>query len=128
MNRPTSVNVVCWIVIVLNVLALIGLGVTVSMLHSPQIQDALAKSPFPIWVQLGMSGLAPLLMIAAAWFMRKGRNWGRILYLGWNIFAFGLALATQPLSPIMIPGVALFCLMAIFLVLPGANAFFSSQR
>ena len=112
MNRPTSVTVVAWIIIVLSVA-----GVFLFVRGAPQ---ASLTS-----VQLNFSFLGFAVAIVSGIFMFQGKNWSRWLYIVWCAFGLAYAASTTPNLLLLIPGALKTAIIAFILFRGPANAFFS---
>ena len=67
-----------------------------------------------------------IVNLVAAFAMLKRRNWGRLLYVGWNVAAGVIGLATVPDKAALLPGLAAFAIFSFFLFRPDVNAYFRS--
>lgn len=124
-NRPTSISVIAWFLIVMGGISLIT---TTVMINNPMMNDVMSKSSIPIPIQHAMSYLGLLIMIVSGIAMLKGCNWARFLYIIWNIIGFFVGIATSPMKAAMIPGFVFFLVIAFFLFRPKANIFFLSAE
>jgi hypothetical protein len=124
-ERPTSISVISWILIVTSGISLIT---TTAMINNPVVQDLMAKSPIPIPVQYAMSYIGLLVMIGSGIAMLKGANWARYLYVIWNLVGFVVGIATSPMKAAMIPSLVVFLVIAFFLFRPKATAFFVTHE
>jgi len=122
MQRPTSVTVIAWIIIVLSGISLIS---STFSLNNPLARELMAKSLLPISVQFAMLYFGLLLSIAAGIWMLKGQNWARLLYVIWSIIGLVVGLITSPIKVAMIPGLVFFIIITFFLFRPVANEYFS---
>lgn len=124
--RPTSVTVISWLTISC---ALLG-GVSMAMYSFRQDAEAqriMAQSPLPIAVQNGMAVIGLAVNLTCGIFMLRGRNWSRMLFIGWSVFALCVGLVTSPYRIFMIPGVLMCAIEAFFLFRPAANMFFADN-
>ena len=124
MQRPTSVTVIAWILIVVSGIALI---INLVMLRNPAVTELMAKDPMPIPLQYGLTYLGLFVGMGAGFAMLKGKNWGRLLYAVWGVIGFVIGFFTNPMKVAMIPGVIFFLIIATFLFLPKANKYFSHK-
>jgi hypothetical protein len=121
-TRPTSVTVISWILIVLGVLALPFMALGFS---DPKAQEIMAINPIPIPIQYAMAFGGTIASIVCGCFMLQGKNWARLVYVGWSAFGFLLSLITSPMKIALIPSLVIFLLIAFFLFRPAANRFFT---
>jgi len=120
MSRPTSVTVICWILLALCAINLISIA-------NGFWQDAsgsVFKNP--------VSAIEALIGIAVAGvcaiFMLRGANWARWLYLGWVVLGtIALAFMATTLLAFM-PGAIKTVVFGYFLTRADANHFFRPKR
>lgn len=122
MQRPTSLTVIGWLLIVFGA---IGLIAQLTMGNNPVAQQMLAESPVPASVHLAMGAIGGLVSIASGYGILKGLNWSRFLYLGWSILGVVFSLATTAFTSILLIGVMVIAVVAFFLFRPAANAWFT---
>jgi hypothetical protein len=131
-ERPQSVTVVCWIMIVLSVVALVG---NTLAFNDPTVVRALeelnSRSSIPITMQYVRSYADLLVMLITGIAMLWGQNWARLLIVIWSAIGLASGLATAPLELILIPWVVSFVvLIAVTFVMfrPRANEYFRARR
>lgn len=124
-KRPTSITVIAWILIVISTLSSIPMIV---MMNNPTTHELMSKNPLPIPLQYAISYFGLLLTITTNIAMLKGRNWGRLTYVGWMTISLIIGLLTSPIKPAMIPSFVIFLIIAFFLFSPKANEFFSNRE
>ena len=122
-SRPTSLTVVCWILIVLGPLAILPLFM--GTMDNPNVVELMNRSPFPISVQYALMGLGALVTSGSGVMMLYRQNWARQLYVGWSILGIIIGLTTSPIKIMMVPGVVVFAIIAFFLFRPAANDYFA---
>lgn len=126
-KRPTSVSVVCWILIATGGILLIH---SIWYLNNPTVKqitmELMSQSPIPIPLQYVMMYVGLLITAVSGIAMLGGRNWGRFLYVAWCILGFIIGFATSPMRMGMIPGLVLFIAEAVILFRPKANQYFSA--
>jgi hypothetical protein len=122
-SRPTSLTVVCWILIVLGPLAILPLFM--GTMDNPHVVELMNKSPFPISVQYALMWLGALVTSGSGVMMLYRQNWARQLYVGWSILGIIIGLTTSPIKIIMLPGVVVFAIIAFFIFRPAANKYFA---
>ena len=128
-ERPTSITVVSWILIISGVLALI---MNIVNIYNPMAQEMaqklMSKSPIPANIQYIMTYAGLLITLVCGIAMLKGKNWARLLYVGWSVAGFLIAMVTSPLKTILIPGIIFFLIIAFFLFRPKANEYFKAAE
>jgi hypothetical protein len=122
-SRPTSLTVVCWILIMLGPLAILPLFMRT--MDNPHVVELMNKSPFPISVQYALMWLGALVTSGSGVMMLYRQNWARQLYVGWSILGIIIGLTTSPIKIMMLPGVVVFAIIAFFLFRPAANKYFA---
>jgi hypothetical protein len=125
MNRPTSVNIIAWFLIVTG---LISLVFSYFSLSNPMAQELMAKNLLPIPLQYVLMFLGLVISVVSGFALRKGQNWARQLYVGWSVLGLLIGLATAPGKPALIPGALVLAIIAFFLYRPSANAYFVPQK
>jgi hypothetical protein len=93
---------------------------------SPQAMEVLARNPIPVRIQLVMSVAGTAVMLVSGYFILAAKNWARYLYVIWSGIGLVIAAITSPMRIMLIPGVAVYLAIAVFLFRPQANAFFSN--
>ncbi|MEJ2157723.1 MAG: hypothetical protein P8X96_20535 [Desulfobacteraceae bacterium] len=124
-KRPTSITVVCWILIALGGISIIS---SVFSFNNPVTRELLSKSPIPVNIQYLMMFAGLVITLVCGIAMLKGRNWARLLYVGWSVVAFIIGLATSPMKAMLIPGLIIFIIFAVLLFRPKANAYFKATQ
>jgi len=122
-ERPTSVTVIGWLLLATHALNLVT---SIFTINSPMARELMDKTPIPIPVQITMLYVGIIVVIVAAAFMLRGANWARWLYIGYAAFGLAVGLITSPVKAILLPGVAVYAVVVVFLTRPKANAWFTS--
>lgn len=124
-KRPTSITVVCWILIALGGISIISSAFS---FNNPVTRELMSKSPIPVNIQYFMMFAGLVITLVCGIAMLKGRNWARLLYVGWSVVAFIIGLATSPVKAMLIPGLIIFIIFAFLLFRPKANAYFKATE
>ena len=122
MQRPTSLTIIGWLLIVFGALGLIS---QLMLPSDTMAQQMLAESPMPLSVHMAVGIIAGLVSIASGYGILKGLNWSRYLYVAWGVIAIVFALLTSPFTYILIISVAILAVVAFFLFREPANAWFT---
>jgi len=122
-ERPTSVSVIAWLLLVINAVSLIT---TTFTMNNPMVRELMAKNPIPVPVQIVMFYVGTSLVIVAAAFMLRGANWARWLYIGYSALGLLLAVFTSPIKAMLLPGVVVYIVVVVLLTRPKVNAYFTS--
>jgi hypothetical protein len=121
-TRPVSITIIGWFLLVSGFLTLpgaFGLG------DDPQVREMLARQPVPIAVQQGMLLAGAVANLVSGYFLLRGQNWARHLYVAWTLVQLGYAWLVMPYRLVIVPGAIVFLLIAYLLFRPRANAFFA---
>ncbi|HXH64554.1 MAG TPA: hypothetical protein VNH42_03475 [Mariprofundaceae bacterium] len=124
-NRPTSVTVIAWILIVLGSISLVT---TTVMIGNPTVLALMQRSPLPVPVQYAINYIGLGVMIVSGAAMLKGRNWARYLYVIWSVIGLAIGFATSPMKATLLPGLVVVAIIVFFLFRPKASAYFSPDQ
>lgn len=120
-SRPTSITVVCWILIVTGGISLVT---TTIMIGNPMVKEMMGHSMVPASIQYLLMYVGLTVSVVSGIMMLKGQNLARLLYAIWGVFGFGFSLVTAPMKAAMIPGLVIFAIIVFFLFRPAANEYF----
>lgn len=123
-NRPTSVSVIAWILIVTSGISLITSTVS---LNNPMLKEIMAKSLLPMALQFVMLYMGLLITIVAGIAMLKGQNWARFLYVVWSAIGFVIGIVASPMKAAIFFSLVVFAVITFFLFRPKANEYFSQK-
>lgn len=124
-NRPTSITVIAWILIVSGGVSLI---ISTISLNNRMDQVLMARSPLPIPVQHAMTCAGLVVFIVSGIGLLKAQNWSRFLYAIWSTLRFLISLVTSPMSVALIPEIVLFAVIVFFLFRPKANQYLTGTE
>jgi hypothetical protein len=125
-SRPTSITVIAWFLIGISVLGAAGI-VLGFLVPKPTANEVVDESPIPVAIQYGFAFIGTAIDLVSGYFMLRGRNWSRYLYVVWSashVAVFFWLTSSHRLY--LIPGAVITIVIAIFLFVPGANAFFAA--
>jgi len=97
-----------------------------SYLQLPETQAAMQKIAVPYDLQLVMMYLNQIVMIICAIYMFEEANWARWVYLGWGFVNIDYRLYIQTDWHHSVIVVASYLVVALILVVPSSNEYFSS--
>ena len=123
--RPKAATFIAWFSIVN------GISILVSLLFSftnPMIKEALSKSTIPIPVQYLISCVGVGITIVSGIMMLKGKNWARLLIVGWYIFSVVMSFITAPNKIMVMPSAVVAVAISFFLFRPNVNEYFKRSR
>lgn len=122
MERPTSLTIIGWLLIVFAVFGLIN---QMMMGDNPVAQQMLAESQLSPSIHLAMGIIGALVSLASGYGILKGLNWSRFLYVGWGVLAVIISFVTTPFTSILLLSLMVIAIIAFFLFRPAANAWFA---
>ena len=122
MERPTSVTIISWILIVLGAL---GLLVAALMSNNPDVMEQMAESKLGAGNQQILGIVSSVVSIVSGYGMLQGKNWGRLLYVISTVIGIALNFYAMPMGGMQYAGVAIFVVVLFFLYRPAANAWFN---
>ena len=122
MQRPLSLSIVGWFLIVMS---LFGIFSLFTLASNPTAAQMLAQSPLPLWAHQAIAVIGVVVGVASGYGVLKGFNWSRYLYIGWSIIAILLQLVTTSFTSLLILSVLFIAIFAFFLFRPPANAWFN---
>ena len=124
-QRPKSITIICWFLIISGVISIAG---SFFSLNNPMTKEIMSKSPIPLNIQFAMLYVGLVISITSGIAMLKGKNWARLLYVGWSIIGFIIALATSPMKIAMIPSLIVFAVVLFFMFRPISNQYFAGSE
>ncbi|TPV94027.1 MAG: hypothetical protein B7733_17390 [Myxococcales bacterium FL481] len=123
-SRPTSITVVGWLATVLGTFSLVTVPFTFLLTGTQRFAEL---SPVPIELQLATSLLGCLVTVICGVAFLKGKDWGRVLYLGFFTASLAYSLITAPVKAAVIPSVAILGGMIFVLYRKPARLFFKGR-
>lgn len=124
MQRPTSLTVIGWVLIVLGAFGLLG---ALMVTGNPAATQILEQSSIPVSVHIAISVIGGLVSIVCGYGVLKGLGWSRLLYVAWILITAALTLISMPFTSLMIVGWAIQAVIIFFLFRPEANAWFGGR-
>lgn len=124
MQRPTSLTIIGWLLIII---AAFGLISQLTMQGNPVAQQLLAESPMPAWFHLALGIVGAVVSATCGYGVLKGLNWSRYLYVGWSLIGLLIGYLTVPFTSIMLLSLLFLAVFAFFLFRPAANGWFTDQ-
>jgi len=124
-TRPVSITIIGWFLLLSGFLTLpgaFGLG------DDPHVREMLARQPVPVAVQQGMLLAGAAASLVSGYFLLRGQNWARHLYVAWTLVQLGYAWLVIPYRLVIVPGAIQFLLIVYLLFRPRANAFFAGSE
>ncbi len=124
MQRPTSLTIIGWLLILFGAFGLIS---QLTMQNNPAVQQMLAESPLPPSAHLALGVIGGLVGIVSGFGILKGLNWSRYLYVGWGVIGLLISFLTMPFTSFLLLGLVMLGVFAFFLFRPAANAWFTRE-
>jgi hypothetical protein len=121
-KRPLALTIIGWTLIMMGIFSMFA---TSANLKNPQIIEYMSQSPLPLPIQYAILALGVMVMTISGLGILKGKNWARLLYVGWGLGSFLMSLAIGTLQISMIPGLIIFLVIAYFLFRSDAHVHFS---
>src|SRR3954467_7005397 len=104
-QRPLSLTIIGWFMIVTGILGLLGMLFTI---NNPMAARVYEQSPLPMSVHLALGVVGALIAAICGYGVLKGFNWSRFLYVGWSLIGFVVSFTTIPVTSIIILSVVFF--------------------
>lgn len=127
-QRPTSMIVVGWILIVLSAIGFLSMAMMSALINNPMMQQTLAANPLPPSVILVVGYFGCLVGLVCGIGCLKRWGWARYVYALWCAASLLFNLFTSPYSKaLLIPGFTISLVVIVFMFLPEANAWFANK-
>lgn len=120
-NRPTSLTVIGWLLIVFGVWGVVAPFI---MQGNPSYDAALEMSGQSAQTVMIMNVVGGIVSAVSGWGILKGLNWSRLLYIGYSVLGILYALATSPFTTMILVGLIFPAILAFFLFRPAADRWF----
>jgi hypothetical protein len=126
-DRPESVTVVSWIVIVFCCIGLLALPLAWSMRNWPMLQPMLAqyRLPYSTVMLIAIVHVGIHLACAVAWLWRLG--WARHVYVLTAVTGTAFTLWATPWPLFVLPSCVYYAVVMALLYRPVANRWFKGQ-
>lgn len=121
MQRPTSLTIVGWVLIIFGAFGVLG---TLLLPANPVATEILKQSPLPLSAHIAIGAIGALISIACGYGVLKGLGWSRPLYVTWVLISVLITLVSMPFSSLMVVGWVLQAVIIFFLFRPEARAWF----
>ena len=126
MNRPTSITVIGWILIVFGVFGLLSVLVILALKDNPIMQQSMTVIPVALPVQIARGVVGVAVTFACGIGVLRRQNWARFLYVGWKLTTLVYFFIVSPFSPLLtIPSIVFFLILTYFLFEPTATRYFA---
>lgn len=127
-QRPESVTVIAWLLIVFGGFGLMGCLVAWTMHDWPMMQPLLAayRLPYPVVLAVSATGIVLHLCCAVAFLLRQG--WARHVYFLSAIFIAGFSAWVIPWPQFVLPSLVFPVVASMFLYRGAANRWFDEKE
>jgi hypothetical protein len=123
-KRPTSLTVIAWLLIVLN---LIGLALVFVMGSNPAMLKATEQMHVSLVFLQAWSVVGTIINLLCAYGILKGLPWSRVLYVVWGIIGLGVSAYSSPNKASVVLGLIIFVIISVFLWTNTANDWFQAR-
>lgn len=126
-QRPESVTVIAWLLIVFGGFGLMGCLVTWTIRDWPAMQPLLNTYRVPYLVVLAVAGTCYVIhmLCAIAFLMRQ--SWARHVYVLTAMAMLGFSLWTSPWPQFVLPSLVFPIVASMLLYRPAANSWFDEK-
>jgi hypothetical protein len=122
-NRPTSITVIGWILVLGGVMLL---PETFRAPRTPRAREIAAKRPVPDPIHRAIVATSAIVDVACGYFLLQGKNWARYLAIAWSVMQLSYGFVVSPFRLILVLGATQSLLVAYFLFRPRAREFFAA--
>jgi hypothetical protein len=123
-NRPISIAIIAWFMIVSSIYYLIVSMVTMYN-PAPQTRALMEQSVMPIPLQYGILFMGLAITLVSGIAILKRQNWARFLYVIWGTVGAIVGLIISPTKIAMVSGIVFLIVAAIILFRPKVNDYFT---
>ncbi|MHB1766569.1 MAG: hypothetical protein ACYCUV_01810 [Phycisphaerae bacterium] len=132
-TRPTSITVICWLLIVVGAMAMIFIPLGLLYDHATRtVMDqrlrVVAGNLLPLSVEYAIGFTKVLVFITSGIAMLNGQKWARLLFTIMAAFDLLIHLTTAPVNTGLILGLIEYAVVVFFLFRPNANQYFGESR
>jgi hypothetical protein len=128
-ERPESVTVIGWLLVVFGALGLLGCLAMMPMRDLPMIQQSMTLYHYPVSFQtmmvVGVAGTAMRLLCGVAFLRRLG--WARYVFVLCELPLLTYTAWVTPWPIFVIPSVLLMLAAVVFLFRPAASHWFAGE-
>lgn len=123
-QRPLSLTIIAWVLVVLSLLALVGVFTMRSNAMMVQTLGQMHVSPlaYQAWTVVGV-----VVDLIVAYGIFKGQPWSRVLYVVWSIIGLVVGFFITPQKAYLVFGLIVLVVISIFLFSEKANEWFSAR-
>ena len=123
-QRPLSITIIAWLLIVLTVLGLIA---AFAMGSNPAMTKTLEQMHMSLAMYQGWVVLSSVVTLICAYGFLKGMPWSRVLYVLWGIVGLVVGYYTSPMKAALLISLLILVVVAFFLFRENANDWFQAR-
>ncbi|WP_027340504.1 DUF2593 family protein [Halonatronum saccharophilum] len=127
-ERPISITIISWVLIILASISLLDFIYLLGELEESEIRILMDSNASAIWIQGFLIYAGMIIPLISGIAILRGFNWGRVLYLLWNIIIGSLNLLVSAVWILALPGLIVFATFTFFLFHPEVKDYFKSTR
>lgn len=125
--RPLPLTIICWLLIVLGAVGLLGPISMWAMRDSPEMKKAIEAMPMSLETSIALAVLGSAVMVVSGIAMMRGANWGRWLYVVYSVLAIAYGMYLQGMTIAALPGVVITAVIFVILFLPASSRYLTGQ-
>ncbi|WP_260482714.1 hypothetical protein [Sphingomicrobium flavum] len=127
-ERPTSLTIIGWLLIVFGVWGMFSLVLLQVVPSAADAWNEAARfSTLSKTMLIAMNAVGGLLTVACGYGVLKGMDWSRLVYIGWSLLGLVIGFLTSPFTWAILASVAWIAVIAFFLFRPAANRWFGKS-
>ena len=123
-QRPLSITIIAWLLIILTLLGLIA---AFAMGSNPAMTNALQQMHMSLAMYQGWVVLNAVVTLVCAYGFLKGLPWSRVLYVLWGIVGLVVGYYTSPMKAALLVSLLILVVVAFFLFRENANDWFQAR-
>ena len=124
MQRPLSLTIIAWVLIVFS---LLGLASSFMIASNPEAMKMLEQMHMSLAFQQAWSAVGTVINLAVAYGILKGQPWSRVVYAVWGLIGVVVGFYISPMKVAALLGLSLFVVVCAFLFTNRANEWFSAR-
>jgi hypothetical protein len=101
--------------------------ITIDFYNYPADPEA-AENPISFFLHVILIYTPFIITLISGVAMLKGKNWARLLYIGWAVISLIIQIVTLPVKATIIPSAFLSAIIVFFLLRPQVNNYFSKCK
>lgn len=123
-QRPLSLTIIAWIIVILGAISLIG-AIGIGML--PNGAETVEKMHISMNTYRLLGVVGAVVSFVCAYGILKGLPWSRVLYVLWSIVGLVIGFYTTPQKALLLVNLIILIAFAFFLFRENANDWFQAR-